>query len=74
MGKFLKQITEDTTVSIGVVVIIVGAMVWLTELHSETSENSSDIKDIKSMQQDTQKQFEEIRVRLTHIEDAVIDH
>lgn len=51
--------------------VIIGGVLWLGHIDWLASANSDDIKSLKGQEVDHVKQFEEIRIRLTHIEDAV---
>ena len=51
---------------------ILSGCVWLSAVSSVTATaNSKDIEDLKAQSKQDSKEFEEIRVHLAHIEDAV---
>lgn len=66
-----KRGLEQIFYGVSIVVILLGGILWLASMNSLAVANSSDIKDLKSQETDHTKQFEEIRTRLTRIEDAV---
>lgn len=66
-----KKGLEQIFYGVSIVVIMFGGILWLSSMNSLAVSNSLDIKDLKSQETDHSKQFEEIRIRLTRIEDAV---
>jgi hypothetical protein len=71
MGASWKKDLETVFYAVSLIVFIVGGILWLGSMNSLATTNTSDIKDLKAQESDHTKQFEEIRIRLTHIEDAV---
>lgn len=65
IGEFLS---ENTPISVGVVSILIGGVVWLTQLYAQTNENSEALKRIEMSQDQYNKNMEEIRDRLARIE------
>ncbi len=51
--------------------VFFGGVFWLTNLSFQGQASADDIKQIKTKAEETSREFEEIRTRLTHIEDAV---
>jgi len=67
-SKQLEKIFYGLTI----LTIVFGGVLWLSSMNSIAISNSEDIKDLKSQELTHSKEFEEIRIRLTHIEDAVV--
>ena len=44
----IKTISKETPVTLGVVVIIIGGVVWLTNIQSKAAANSQNIVEMKS--------------------------
>lgn len=71
MTKELKEDLEQVFYVISVLVVMIGGIIWLAALNFQTQSNADDLKQMKAKSEEVSKEFEEIRVRLTHIEDAV---
>lgn len=51
--------------------ILFGGMAWLTTIDNKASASADAVPRIEAKIDRNQKEFEEIRIRLTHIEDAI---
>lgn len=76
----MTKISEKSYVSIGVVVIIIGGVMWLTTLFSKVNAQSEamaaqvdEIKQLKETQRDYNKTVESIDRRLSRIEGRMDD-
>lgn len=69
----IRAISEDTRITVGVMALVIGAATWLTTLHFDTVSNAKEITTLSDKEQTHAKEFEEIRTRLTHIEDMLKD-
>lgn len=67
----LRFLAEDTLLPLSLVLALTGAVSYVVNINSIAVTSASDIKDLRFKEEDHAKQFEEIRIRLTHIEDAV---
>lgn len=56
-------------ISIGAIVF--GGLIWLTTIDNKATASVQGVNELKTKVDDDRKAFEEIRIRLTHIEDAV---
>lgn len=56
-------------VSIGAIVL--GGVLWLTTIDNKATASVQGVFELQRKVDDDRKAFEEIRIRLTHIEDAV---
>lgn len=74
MTNLGKSTLEDVFYTLSIFTAIVGAIFWLTTMYSQSQANTDDIKVIKTSQAGQASQFEEIRIRLVRIEDAVGAH
>lgn len=71
MTREMKDRAEQLFYLVSCFSILVGGILWLTTMDFQAKANSQDIQVIKGKQDETAREFEEIRVRLAHIEDAV---
>jgi hypothetical protein len=71
MSKEQRESLEQIFYAVSVLAVVFGGIVWLATINDLASANTADIKDLKSLDIDHTRQFEEIRTRLTRIEDAV---
>jgi hypothetical protein len=73
--RFIGSVTEDTPISLGVLAIILGAVVWLTELKLDSTANANTISYIQSkleqMEQKNDQRYQDTQGRLIRIEDAI---
>ncbi len=46
----MKAITEKTLVPISLVVVLIGGIIWLTQIYTTANANSDNIRDIKRME------------------------
>ena len=69
--RFISSISEDTPISIGVVVILIGFSIWLTELKLDTRANAETLSYLQSKADQNEVKFQEIKERLIRIEDAL---
>lgn len=67
----MKKDLEQPFYLISIVSVFLGGIFWLTEINFQAQANTDDIRQIKVKADETARAFEEIRTRLTHIEDAV---
>lgn len=54
--------------------VLLGGIFWLSNLNYQSQANTDDVKNLKMKAEMTGSQFEEIRIRLTHIEDSLRIH
>lgn len=71
MNPSNKKDMEQFFYGLSILVIALSGIVWLAGMSSTSSSNAADIHDLKVREAEHSKEFEEIRTRLTHIEDAV---
>jgi hypothetical protein len=67
----IRESIEEWFYIITIASILFGGIAWLTNIDNKATAASEDLKDLKANIEQNRKQFEEIRTRLTHIEDAV---
>ncbi len=66
--KALGKITEDTAVSISLLIVIIGGVFWLSTLYAKTNNTAEAVSRIEDKSQEYQKTVDEINLRLTRIE------
>jgi hypothetical protein len=68
MQTRLKALTEDTLLPIGFVIVLFGAVSWITSLYNETRANTNAIKDLNQEQRLYNDKLDRIILKLSHIE------
>lgn len=68
MVKNTTTFGESTSVSIGLVVLLLSLCAWVTTIKANTDQNSDDIKRLETIQQDFNMAFKQIDERLSRIE------
>lgn len=71
MTKQLRDDLEQGFYVVSVLVVMIGGIIWLAALNFQSQSNADDLKQMKVKSEEVSREFEEIRVRLTHIEDAI---
>jgi hypothetical protein len=56
----MKSITENTTISIGVLILIAGGISWLTSLYADVQVQGKQITQLEESQSELQKDVKEI--------------
>lgn len=68
----VKQfITDQTGISIGLVLSFIGGVLWLSEMHAETIANAKALQEISEQQTEYNHNIIEINTRLSRIEGAL---
>jgi|GEM_PF-3849010 len=67
----MRKINETTLIPISLVVILVGGIVWLSQLYAKTDQNGIDIKDLKEAKEKQFDILQDIRERVIRIETKV---
>lgn len=62
------RLNEGTYISLGLVAILIGGVVWLTALWSNTEANASDIQELKSNHQMFSRDVGDIKKSVYRIE------
>lgn len=65
------KINEQTSISISLVVTLVGGIIWLSYIAFQTTANSSQIVEIKQSAKDELAYKKEVIERLSRIEEAL---
>ena len=65
------KFAENLFYGISILAVLVGGISWLNSMDSKAQANTDQINKMQNQLDLTVKQFEEIRTRLTHIEDMV---
>ena len=71
MTKETGKAYENWFYITSILAVFFGGVFWLTSLSNQGQASADDIKQIKIKADETTREFEEIRIRLAHIEDAV---
>jgi hypothetical protein len=66
-----EKIFEKWFYIASILAVFFGGVFWLTNLSFQGQASADDIKQIKIKADETAKEFEEIKIELAHIEDAV---
>jgi hypothetical protein len=66
--RILKTITEDTGISISVVMIIVGIVIWVTEVKLNADDLAKNVSNISQKQDAYSVELQKIDERLSRIE------
>jgi hypothetical protein len=67
----MKNTLEELFYAISILAVIVGGILWLAAIDSKATATAKELDSISTTVERSQAQFEEIRIRLTHIEDAL---
>lgn len=67
----LKEKIEEIFYFLTILTMLFGGVGWLMNIDNKATAANDDLKEMKSQVVESQKAFEEIRIRLTHIEDAL---
>jgi type II secretory pathway pseudopilin PulG len=68
-----SKITESTAVSLGVVVALIGGVLWLGSINAQGQANSRAIEELKERQEAYLHTLQSIDSRLSHIEGSLGD-
>ena len=68
----MKEISENTRITISLLVIIIGGMTWLTTVYAQIKTNSSDLQELKSTYEKREDRYVQILDRLARIEERLI--
>ncbi len=71
--RTIGAITEKTVIPLGVFVILVGGIVWLTSIYAESHQNAVAISELKLKQDEYNRTVQSIDSRLSHIEGVLSD-
>lgn len=71
MNSLKQMISENTPISIGLLMTIIGGIFWLTNLYAQTISNSNALHRIENNQDRYTQNLEQINMRLSHIEGAL---
>jgi hypothetical protein len=68
----MDRISEKTTVSLGIAVLVIGsAAMWVAGVNADRSYSAQAVEEVRSDQQKYNANLEEIRNRLSRIEGAL---
>jgi len=69
--KRSPQSLEGVFYIVSIAAIVLGGILWLVAIDNKATASVQGVQEVQHKLEDDRKAFEEIRIRLTHIEDAV---
>lgn len=66
-----KSFLEQLSYGVGVLAVLLSVILWAANINWVTAANTKEIEFLKITEEQNSKKFEEIRIHLAHIEDAV---
>lgn len=71
MPESIKKITDGTLVSLGLVVVLIGGVLWLASIQSDAKEARTGLQELKQSNSDYIKVMNSIDERLSRIEGEI---